>query len=58
MLVPDGDEHFTVTVELVVSPPFWGWLFSLGADVELLSPTWAVDEFHQRLDALTELYKK
>ena len=57
MLVPDGDEHFTVTVELVVSPPFWGWLFSLGSEVELLSPSWAVEEFRQRLDALKKVYE-
>ena len=25
MLVPDGEDHFTVTLDVVVSPPFWGW---------------------------------
>ena len=56
MLVPDGEDHFTVTVELVVSPPFWGWLFSLGNEVELVSPSWAVEEFKVRLDQLKALY--
>lgn len=56
MLVPDGEDHFTVTVELVASPPFWGWLFGLGSDVELLSPSWAVEEFKSRLSDLQQLY--
>lgn len=29
MLVPDGEDHFTVTLDVVVSPPFWGWVFGL-----------------------------
>ena len=57
MLVPDSDEFFTVTVEVVASPPFWGWLFGLGADVELLSPSWAVEEFKARLRDLQKLYE-
>ena len=29
-LVPDGEGHFTATVDVVASPPLWGWLFGLG----------------------------
>ncbi len=57
MLVPDGEDHFTVTVELVVSPPFWGWLFGLGDGVEVLSPDWAVEEFRSRLKTLLAQYE-
>lgn len=38
IIVKDGDEHFTVTVGVVVSPQFFGWVFGLGSDVEILSP--------------------
>ena len=38
ILVPDGAEHFIVTVQAVVSPPFFAWVFSFGTEVELLSP--------------------
>ncbi len=57
MLIPDGEDYFTVLVELVVSPPFWGWLFSLGDQVEVLSPSWAVEEFKRRLKELLEQYE-
>lgn len=56
MLVPQDEGHFTVTLDLVVSPPFWGWLFGLGAQVEVLSPAWAVEEFRQRLDQVRAVY--
>ena len=38
ILAPDGDDAFTVTVEVMVSPQFYGWLCGFGAEVELLSP--------------------
>lgn len=52
ILVPDGDDHFTVTVRAVVSPQFLGWLFGLGSGAELLSPDWAVDAFRDQLHSL------
>ncbi len=55
-LVPDGEEHFTAALEVVVSPPLWGWLFGLGAGVEVLSPDWAVEEFKALLQTVWETY--
>ena len=52
ILVPDGEEHFTVTVSAVVSTQFLGWLFGLGPDVELLSPDWAVEEYRAQLSGV------
>ena len=48
-LVPDGEEYFTVSLEVVVSPQFWGWLFGLGEDAALTAPFWAVQAYRQRL---------
>ena len=58
ILIPDGEDFFTVTVELVVSPPFWGWLFGLGDGVEVLYPQWAAQEFRQRLEVLLRQYQR
>ncbi|MBE6969409.1 MAG: WYL domain-containing protein [Ruminococcaceae bacterium] len=38
MLVPDGDEHFTVSVPVVLSPKFYAWVFSFGTEAEILAP--------------------
>ena len=58
ILVPDGEDHFTVTVSAVVSPQFLGWLFGLGDGVELLRPQWAVEELHRQLSAVAGLYSQ
>ncbi len=55
-LVPDGEGYFTVTVDVAASPPLWGWLFGLGAGVEVLSPDWAVEEFKNQLKAVAAAY--
>lgn len=49
MLVPDGAEKFTVTLDVVVSPPFMGWLFILGSGVQVLSPDWVAEQYARRL---------
>ncbi len=51
MLVPDG-EGFTATLDVVVSPQFWGWLTGLGPDAKLLDPQWAVEEYRGYLRSL------
>lgn len=38
ILTPDGDEHFIISVELVVSPQFFAWVFGFGGEAEILSP--------------------
>ncbi len=58
MLVPDGPDHFTVTVTAVVSPQFLGWVFGLGDAVELRRPGWAVEALAEQLQAVGRLYQK
>ena len=45
MLVPDGDEHFTFTTEIVVSPVFYGWLAGFADKAEILFPETVQNEF-------------
>ena len=56
-LVPDGEGRFTAALDVVVSPPLWGWLFGLGAGVEVLSPDWAVEDFQSHLERVAALYR-
>ena len=57
ILVPHGPDHFTVTVEAVVSPQFLGWLFGLGEGVEILSPQWARQAMADQLGAVAKQYE-
>lgn len=54
-VIPDGDEHFTVTLNVVVSPQFFGWVFGFGSDVEILSPEEIRDEMKKQAE---EIFKK
>ena len=56
ILVPGNDGTFTVTVNVVVSPQFWGWVFGLGDGVEVCEPTWAVEQFKEHLEKVKALY--
>lgn len=57
ILIPDGPEHFTVTVEVAVSPQFLGWVFGLGAEVEILSPDWVRQALLEQLTAVADQYR-
>ncbi len=38
ILIPEGEESFTVTAEVAVSPQFFAWVFGFGTEAEILSP--------------------
>lgn len=38
MLIPDGERHFTVTVPIEVSDPFYGWVSGFGRQMKILHP--------------------
>lgn len=56
ILVPDGPEHFTVSVPLVLSPQFFGWLFGLETGVTVVAPPQAVEAYRQKLAQVAALY--
>ena len=56
MLMPDGEEHFTVTLELEVSPRFYAWLFGFGRDAEILEPASVREGAAAMAWELAELY--
>ena len=53
---PHNDGTFTMSAEVMLSPQFFGWLFSFGDQVKLVSPKSAVKEFNEYLNSVTELY--
>ena len=38
ILIPEGEESFTVTAEVAVSPQFFAWVFGFGTEAEILGP--------------------
>ena len=49
ILIPDGPDHFTVTLPVVMSPQFFGWLFGLDGGLVLTAPRQAVDEYRRKM---------
>ena len=54
ILVPDGEEHFLVTLPVVMSPQFFGWLMGLDGSLSLTAPREAVEAYRQKLAAALE----
>ena len=43
------DEHFKATVEVSLSPNFFGWLFGFGDKIKLIKPQWVVERYREML---------
>ena len=57
MLIPDGEDHFTVTLDLAVSPRFYAWLFGFGTDAEILSPDDVREDASNMAQRIIEMYR-
>jgi predicted DNA-binding transcriptional regulator YafY len=58
MLVPDDESHFTVSVQVVVSPQFLGWIFGLGDGIELKAPDWARQAMEEQVAQIKNIYER
>ncbi|MBQ8831843.1 MAG: WYL domain-containing protein [Oscillospiraceae bacterium] len=56
MLVPENDEHFTVTAEIAVSGQFFAWIFGFGTECEILSPENVRAEMKAYTKSVLEMY--
>ena len=54
---PHNDGTFTVSTEVMLSPQFYGWVFSFGDKVRIVSPKAAKDGFIDYLSEVTEQYR-
>ena len=57
MLIPDGEEHFTVRTEVVISPQFFAWVFGFAGRAEIIGPPSVVSEMRSQLDKVAEIYR-
>ena len=56
MVIPDGEDHFRVNVEVAVSDQFFAWVFGLGRDIRILGPQNVKDEMKWHLVEIRNLY--
>lgn len=55
-MLPISPTHFEVSVNVALSPMFYGWLTSLGEGIRLTGPTSAVNELKQYIQRLYDAY--
>ena len=57
MIFPQGNDHFTVSIPVAVSPRFFAWVFGFGDEVEILSPASVREEMKKRLQLVSGRYE-
>ena len=51
------EEHFQVSVDVVVSEQFFGWLFGLGTGARIVSPQSAAESMKKLLGDVKKIYE-
>ena len=57
IIIADGSEHFTVTIDAAVSPQFFAWVFGFGDEVEVISPESVRQEMRNIASNVLNIYK-
>ena len=57
MLIPADKTHFTVSVRIQATTPFFGWVCSFGKQMKILHPPAVVQEMDKFLRELAEMYQ-
>ena len=57
IIIKDGEEHFTFTVNVVVSQQFLAWVFGFGTEAEIISPDEVREEMKKQADSIAKLYR-
>ena len=56
MLFPDGEDAFTISTEVAVSPQFYGWLAGFGKSAEILAPESVREGMAEHIRQIMALY--
>ena len=57
MMMPVDADHFTITVPVEISPPFFAWIATFGRRVKILEPEPVVEKMKEFLNKASEMYK-
>ena len=58
MMIPAGDDKFTVNVDVHVSGQFLGWIISLGEGVKIVGPDEVLEMMQKEIERLSRQYLK
>lgn len=55
-IIADGDDHFTVRADVVVSPQFFAWVTGFGAAAQIIGPDDVIEKMRQHINSVAALY--
>ncbi len=58
MIIKSDQDHFTVTVNVAVSPQFFAWLFAFADKARVIAPMEVVKLMKEHLGAVNNIYKE
>ena len=56
IVIPYDDDHFKTTVNVAVSPQFFGWIMSFGTGMKIISPDNVVGQMKNNIMELASQY--
>lgn len=56
-IVPDGDEHFTVSAQVAVSPQFFAWVSGFADEAKIVGPAHVVEQMRAHCKKVCALYE-
>lgn len=56
IIIPDGEDRYTVTVNVCVSPQFYGWLAGFGTQIEVKGPPKAREAYREYISGICSAY--
>ena len=57
LLIPDGEDHFTVRTQVIVSPQFFAWICGFGTAVKVLGPDHVVQQIAEYVKSIANQYE-
>ncbi len=57
MIIKSDQDHFTITVNVAVSPQFFAWLFGLADKVRVIAPPEVAEQMKMQLVTVSNMYK-
>ena len=57
MLIPTDKDHFTATLPVELSPPFYAWVATFGRAAKILTPASAIDGMRDFIEKVSDMYK-
>ena len=58
MMIPADKEHFTISVPVEISPPFFAWVASFGRRAKITGPSAVVAEMRKFIERVSDMYKE